>query len=184
MFHMLRRQMKRNLRLPLVVMTPKSMLRLKHSVSSMSELADGQFQLIIGETQPPDAAAVKRIVLCSGKIYYELLEAREKEKREDIALVRLEQLYPFPREQYQAVIAAYPNAKEVVWCQEEPENQGAWYQIKHRLRAYLAQDHQLLYATRKGMATTAVGYLKVHQAEQAQVIHDGLFDGKPLAGGC
>ena len=182
-FHMIRRQMKRSLRLPLVVMTPKSLLRNKHSVSSLDDLSNGSFQYVIGETDPLDAQKVKRIVFCSGKVYFDVYEARAKQKRDDVAIIRIEQLYPFPREQYQAAIAAYPNAKDVVWCQEEPENQGAWYQIKHRLRTYLADDHQLYYATRKGNSTTAVGYLKVHVKEQEELVNEALNGGLPLKGG-
>jgi 2-oxoglutarate dehydrogenase E1 component len=182
-FHMIRRQMKRPLRLPLIVMTPKSLLRHKLSVSPLEELTRGAFRYVIGETEALDAKDVRRIVFCSGKVYYDIYEAREKQNRRDVALVRLEQLYPFPRADYQAAIAAYPNAKEVVWAQEEPENQGAWYQIKHRLRAYLADDHQLYYATRKGSATTAVGYLKVHLKEQEELINAALSGGLPLKGG-
>jgi 2-oxoglutarate dehydrogenase E1 component len=182
-FHMIRRQMKRSLRLPLIVMTPKSLLRHKTSVSTLDDLAQGRFQHVIGETEALDARKVKRIVFCSGKVYFDLLEARAKRKLDDVAIVRIEQLYPFPRSAYEAAIAAYPKAQDVVWCQEEPENQGAWYQIKHRLRAYLADDHQLLYATRKGSATTAVGYLKVHQKEQEEVLEAALNGGLPLRGG-
>jgi 2-oxoglutarate dehydrogenase E1 component len=183
MFHMLRRQMKRGLRLPLIVMTPKSLLRHKQSVSTPADLTSGKFQLIIDEVEALDRNKVKRIVFCAGKVYYDLLEGRSKQKLDDVAILRIEQLYPFPREDYEAAIARYPNAKEVVWCQEEPENQGAWYQIKHRLRAYLAADHQLLYATRKGNSTTAVGYLKVHQMEQDAVVEAALKAGLPLQGG-
>ena len=182
-FHMIRRQMKRPLRLPLIVMTPKSLLRHKLSVSTLADLTDRGFQYIIGETEQVDAKKIKRIVFCSGRVYYDLWEARAKQQLDDVVIARIEQLYPFPREQYEAVIAQYPNAKEVVWCQEEPENQGAWYQIKHRLRAYLADDHQLLYATRKGSSTTAVGYLKVHQKEQEEVVNAGLSGGMLLKGG-
>jgi len=182
-FHMIRRQMKRPLRLPLIVMTPKSLLRHKLSVSTLSDLSTGGFQYIIGDTEKLDAAKVQRIVFCSGRIYFDLWEARAKAKREDIALIRLEQLYPFPRKRYEEIIAEYPNAKDVVWCQEEPENQGAWYQIKHRLRAYLAEDHRLLYATRKGSSTTAVGYLKVHQKEQEELIDAAFNHGQLLKGG-
>jgi 2-oxoglutarate dehydrogenase E1 component len=182
-FHMIRRQMKRSLRLPLVVMTPKSLLRHKQSVSTLDELSKGTFQYIIGEADQLDAKKVKRIVFCSGKVYYDLYNARAKQQRDDVAIVRIEQLYPFPREQYQAVIANYPNAKDVVWCQEEPENQGAWYQIKHRLRIYLAEDHQLYYVTRKGSSSTAVGYLKVHAREQEELVNEALNGGLPLKGG-
>ena len=180
MFHMLRRQMKRSLRLPLIVMTPKSLLRHPQSVSTLDDLTKGRFQPIIGETEKLDAKKVKRIVFCSGKLYFELVAAREKEGLKDVAVVRIEQLYPFPREQYEATLAAYPNAKQVVWAQEEPENQGAWYQIKHRLAAYLGDKRRLLYATRAGNSTTAVGYLKVHNKEQAEVIAEALTGGKPV----
>jgi len=182
-FHMIRRQMKRSLRLPLIVMTPKSLLRHKLSVSPLEDLTRGGFRYVIGETEALDPKQVRRIVFCSGKVYYDIYEAREKQQRRDVALVRLEQLYPFPRADYEAAIAAYPNAKEVVWAQEEPENQGAWYQIKHRLRAYLADDHQLYYVTRKGSATTAVGYLKVHLKEQEELCKAALSGGLPLKGG-
>jgi 2-oxoglutarate dehydrogenase E1 component len=182
-FHMIRRQMRRSLRLPLVVMTPKSLLRHKLSVSTLDDLCSGRFRCIIGERDALDAAKVKRIVFCSGKVYYDLYEARAKARRDDVALIRIEQLYPFPRPEYEAVIAAYPNAKDVVWCQEEPENQGAWYQVKHRLRAYLAADHQLFYVTRPGSSTTAVGYLKVHVKEQEELAAAALSGGSPLAGG-
>jgi 2-oxoglutarate dehydrogenase E1 component len=183
MFHLLRRQMKRSLRLPLVVMTPKSLLRHKASVSTLEDLSVTGPQLIIGEAEALDASKVKRVVFCSGKVYFDLVEARAKQGRDDVAIARIEQLYPFPHQRYQAVIAMYPNAKEVVWCQEEPENQGAWYQIKHRLRAYLDADHQLLYATRKGSPTTAVGYLKVHQKEQDEVVNAALSGGAILGEG-
>jgi 2-oxoglutarate dehydrogenase E1 component len=177
MFHMLRRQMKRNLRLPLVVMTPKSLLRHPLSVSTLDDLVRGRFQPVIQEAEPMDPAKVTRIVLCSGKVYFDLLQARAKEKLDSVALVRVEQLYPFPREGYEAALAMFPKAKEVVWCQEEPENQGAWYQIKHRLAAYLKPQHQLRFATRKGTATTAVGYLKVHAREQEEVVREALHGG-------
>ncbi len=187
-YHMIRRQMKRSLRLPLVVMTPKSLLRHKLSVSTLPELSKGSFRYVIGDAgiaadRPLDPAKVKRIVFCGGKVYYDLYEGRAKAGREDVAIVRIEQLYPFPRADYQAAIAAYPNAKDVVWCQEEPENQGAWYQVKHRLRAYLAEDHQLYYVTRKGSASTAVGYLKVHNHEQEELVQQALNGGLPMAGG-
>ena len=180
MFHMLRRQMKRSLRLPLIVMTPKSLLRHPQSVSTLDDLTKGRFQPIIPETEALDAKKVKRIVFCSGKLYFELVTAREKEGLKDVAIVRIEQLYPFPRAEYEAALAAYPKAKQVVWAQEEPENQGAWYQIKHRLAAYLGEQHELLYATRAGTSTTAVGYLKVHNKEQAEVVAAALTGGQPV----
>jgi 2-oxoglutarate dehydrogenase E1 component len=183
MFHMLRRQMKRSLRLPLIVMTPKSLLRHPLSVSSIDDLAKGRFQPLIHETEKLDAQKVRRIVFCSGKVYYDLVQARAKEKMADVALVRIEQLYPFPREEYEAALSRFPNAREVCWAQEEPENQGAWYQIKHRLQIYLSAQHQMFYATRPGMATTAGGYLKVHNKEQEELIREALAGGRAAKGG-
>ena len=180
MFHMLRRQMKRSLRMPLIVMTPKSLLRHPLSVSTLDDLTKGRFQNVIGETENLDAKKVSRIVFCSGKVYFDLLQAREKAELKNVAIVRIEQLYPFPRDDYQAALAAFPKATEIVWAQEEPENQGAWYQIKHRLAAYLGAQHKLFYATRAGAATTAAGYLKVHNKEQEEVVNAALTGGKPI----
>lgn len=180
MFHLLRRQMKRALRLPLIVMTPKSLLRHPLSVSSVEDLTERGFQPVIAETEALDPAAVTRIVFCSGKVYFDLLQARQKQAFGHVALVRVEQLYPFPRLDYEAILDAYPKAAEIVWCQEEPENQGAWYQIKHRLVACLRPGQRLLYATRPGSATTAVGYLKVHQMQQETVVNDALTGGKVM----
>jgi 2-oxoglutarate dehydrogenase E1 component len=178
MFHMLRRQMKRSARLPLIVMTPKSLLRHPLSVSSLDDLTKGQFQPVIQEVEKLDPKNVKRIVFCSGKVYFDLVQAREKQKLNNVALVRIEQLYPFPREGYEEALKQFPEATEVLWCQEEPENQGAWYQIKHRLSVYLQPQHRLMYSTRKGAATTAVGYLKVHQKQQEDVVNEALTGGK------
>jgi 2-oxoglutarate dehydrogenase E1 component len=178
MFHMLRRQMKRSLRLPLVVMTPKSLLRHPQSVSHLDDLTKGRFMPVIGETEPIEPKKVKRIVFCSGKVYFDLLEGRRKHDAPDVALVRIEQLYPFPRDGFNETLAKYPAATEIVWCQEEPENQGAWYQIKHKLLAYIQEQHDLIYVSRKGTSTTAVGYLKVHQKEQEELVRQALKAGK------
>jgi len=182
MFHMLRRQLKRSLRLPLIVMTPKSLLRHPMSVSTLDELARGRFQTVIGEPEKLDDGKVTRVVFCSGKVYFDLLDARQKQKLQNVAIVRIEQLYPFPRDEYVAALGRYPNATEIVWCQEEPENQGAWYQIKHRLQVYLGERHRMHYVTRPGMPTTAGGHLKVHQKEQEEVINAALTGGKPVKG--
>jgi 2-oxoglutarate dehydrogenase E1 component len=178
MFHMLRRQMKRSLRIPLIVMTPKSLLRHPLSTSKLDELVNGGFRELIDETEALEAGKVRRIVFCSGKVYFDLFEARQKEKLDSVALVRIEQLYPFPRDAFLDALKRYPNATEIVWCQEEPENQGAWYQIKHKLLAYIYEKHELIYVSRKGTSTTAVGYLKVHQKEQAELVHEALHRGK------
>jgi 2-oxoglutarate dehydrogenase E1 component len=178
MFHMLRRQMKRSVRLPLVVMTPKSLLRHPQSVSRLDDLTRGRFEPVIGEVEPIEPKKVRRIVFCSGKVYFDLVEGRRKHDAGSVAIVRIEQLYPFPRDGFTETLAKYPNAAEVVWCQEEPENQGAWYQIKHKLLAYIQDPHDLVYVSRKGSSSTAVGYLKVHQKEQEELVRQALTAGK------
>ena len=174
MFHMLRRQMLRTLRKPLIVMTPKSLLRHDMSVSSLEELSRGSFQNVIDEVEELEPAKVRRIVFSSGKLYFDLLKARRASAQADVALVRLEQIYPFPVEEYEAVLRRYPNAREVVWCQEEPQNQGAWYQIRHQLDRPLAGKRELLYAGRAPAAAPATGISKFHDAEQAALIKAAL----------
>jgi 2-oxoglutarate dehydrogenase E1 component len=174
MFHMLRRQMLREFRKPLVVMTPKSLLRHELSVSSLDELAKGSFQNIIDEVDVMEREGVRRVVFSSGKVYFDLLRARRASGQNDVALVRLEQIYPFPAEEYAAVLARYPNAREIVWCQEEPQNQGAWYQIRHRLERPLGPDRALLYAGRAPAAAPATGIGKIHDVEQAGLVNAAL----------
>jgi 2-oxoglutarate dehydrogenase E1 component len=174
MFHMLRRQMLRRFRKPLVVMTPKSLLRHPMSVSALEDLQRGSFQTLIDEVEDIDPKSVRRIVLSSGKVYFDLLKERRDAKIKDIALARLEQLYPFPVEEYEAIISRYPNAKEIVWCQEEPQNQGAWYQIRHQLERPLSEAHELLYAGRAPAAAPATGIAKVHDAEQKALVDAAL----------
>jgi 2-oxoglutarate dehydrogenase E1 component len=174
MFHMLRRQMLREFRKPLVVMTPKSLLRHELSVSSLDELAKGSFQNIIDEVDGMEREGVRRVVFSSGKVYFDLLRARRASGQNDVALVRLEQIYPFPAEEYAAVLARYPNAREIVWCQEEPQNQGAWYQIRHRLERPLGPDRALLYAGRAPAAAPATGIGKIHDVEQAGLVNAAL----------
>jgi 2-oxoglutarate dehydrogenase E1 component len=178
MFHLLRRQMLRALRKPLVVMTPKSLLRHKLSVSTMADLARGRFQPVIDEVDALEAAAVRRVVFCSGKVYFDLLERRRAEKIADVALVRIEELYPFPADDYQAVLDRYPGAQEVVWCQEEPQNQGAWYQIRHRLQAPLDGRRTLDYAGRESAAAPATGLHFIHQREQDALVAAALTRNK------
>jgi 2-oxoglutarate dehydrogenase E1 component len=174
MFHMLRRQMLRALRKPLVVMTPKSLLRHKLSVSTISDLTDGRFERIIDEVDALEAAMVRRVVFCSGKVYFDLLERRRAEKDDTVALVRIEELYPFPAEDYQAVLNRYSGAKDIVWCQEEPQNQGAWYQIRHRMQAPLDEKCTLHYAGREGAAAPATGLFAMHQREQEALVAAAL----------
>ncbi|MGN6313679.1 MAG: 2-oxoglutarate dehydrogenase E1 component [Rhodanobacteraceae bacterium] len=174
MFHMLRRQMLRDARKPLVVMTPKSLLRHKLAISSLDDLANGTFQLVIPDSRITDAKKVKRVVLCSGKVHYDLFEAAEKDKLKDVALVRVEQLYPFPRQEVIEQLARYPQAREVIWCQEEPMNQGAWFQIRHHLQACIGADHGLHYAGRARSPAPAAGHYNTHVVEQNALVAQAL----------
>ena len=174
MFHMLRRQMLRSFRKPLIVMTPKSLLRHKLSVSAIGDLAQGRFMNVIDEIDDLQAGQVRRVVFCSGRVYFDLLEARRAEEARDVALVRIEQLYPFPTEQYAAILRRYANAVEIVWCQEEPQNQGAWYQIRHRLQEGLGARHELLYSGRAPSAAPATGIPQLHTAQQHGLVAAAL----------
>jgi 2-oxoglutarate dehydrogenase E1 component len=174
MFHMIRRQHVRSFRKPLIVLTPKSLLRHKMSVSPISELSSGRFELIIPEIEAIDTKKTRRLVFCSGKVYFDLLEAREVHGIDDIALIRIEQLYPFPIIEYKELIRAYGHVDEIVWCQEEPLNQGAWYQIKHRLQEPLADHQQLYYAGRPGAAAPASGIFKIHLQQQQALVEAAL----------
>ncbi|PWK89913.1 2-oxoglutarate dehydrogenase E1 component [Fulvimonas soli] len=175
-FHMIRRQMIRPVRKPLIVMTPKSLLRHKLAVSTLDELAGGSFQLVIGEHRELAPRKVRRVVLCAGKVYYDLLEEADKRGLADVAIVRVEQLYPFPRPEVVAELEKYPAAKEVVWCQEEPMNQGAWFQIRHHLQACVGSKQSLSYAGRARSPAPAVGHLNDHIAEQAALVAQALVD--------
>jgi 2-oxoglutarate dehydrogenase E1 component len=175
-FHMIRRQLCMPTRKPLVVMTPKSLLRHKLAVSTLDELAKGEFLHLI-----PDAgvkpAKSKRVVVCSGKVYYDLLEERGKQELDDsVALVRVEQLYPFPRKLLAAELARFGKGTDVIWCQEEPQNQGAWYQIKHHLEFCLADGQKLSYAGRERSPSPAVGHFNEHVEEQTALIADALVN--------
>jgi 2-oxoglutarate dehydrogenase E1 component len=173
-FHMIRRQMVRPLRKPLVVMTPKSLLRRKESTSSLEELSRGGFQNVIGDPAKPHPKGVKRVVLCSGKVYFDIAAERDKRGIDNIALVRLEQLYPFPHADFAEQVALYPHAKSVVWAQEEPANQGAWHRIQHYLLEHLRPDQALTAAQRKSSASPAVGYLQLHNQQQKEIIDAAL----------
>jgi 2-oxoglutarate dehydrogenase E1 component len=174
MFHMLRRQMLRAIRKPLIVMTPKSLLRHELSVSDLGELARGGFASVIDEIDDMQPADVQRIVFCSGKVYFDLLKARRAAAQRDVAIVRIEQLYPFPVEEYQATLARYPNAQDIVWCQEEPQNQGAWYQIRHRLQELAGERRPVYYAGRAAAAAPATGLARIHEAEQQRLVRTAL----------
>ncbi|SFE21025.1 2-oxoglutarate dehydrogenase E1 component [Nitrosomonas sp. Nm166] len=170
MFHMLRRQMIRPLRKPLIIMSPKSLLRHKESVSSLEDLAQGHFYPVISEVEHLDPEKVKRIIACSGKVYYELMAYRKEHQISDMAIIRLEQLYPFPHEEFQAEIDRFNHVKEVIWCQEEPGNQGAWHRIQHYLLRHMKPDQVLGYALRASSASPAVGYTARHRFTQNELI--------------
>jgi len=170
-FHLLRRQMVRQFRKPLVIMTPKSLLRNKDAGSALSELAKGAFQTVIGEVDEKiDASKVKRVIACSGKVYYDLVNARKARGQADTAIVRIEQLYPFPHKSFAAELKKFPNATEVVWTQDEPQNQGAWFQIQHNLFESMEAGQRLAYAGRPASAAPAVGYADKHNAQQKELL--------------
>ena len=175
-FHMLRRQAVRKQRKPLIVMSPKSLLRHKDACSPLEELANGKFQPIIGEIDELDAKKVKRVILCSGKVYYDLLAARRERKINDIAIVRVEQLYPFPKDELATELAKYPKATEIVWTQEEPRNQGAWYWFasRHHLDTQLGAKQKMLLVSRPASPSPAVGYLAKHNEQQKALIESAL----------
>ena len=173
-YHMLRRQALRGMRRPLIVMSPKSLLRHPLAVSSLEELAEGRFEAVIGEADDLNPADVKRVVLCSGKVYYDLLEQRRKNNQTDVAIIRIEQLYPFPHEDIHAILAPFSHVKDFVWCQEEPLNQGAWYCCQHNFRDAVPAGAALRYAGRPASASPAVGYTSVHQQQQQELVNDAL----------
>jgi 2-oxoglutarate dehydrogenase E1 component len=183
-FHLLRRQLKRDYRKPLIIMSPKSLLRHKLAVSTLEDLTKGGFLPIINE-QDSDVLAkqVKRVVFCSGKIYYDLLEQRRRDKVYDVAIIRIEQLYPFPAHGFQLELRRYSSVKTIVWCQEEPKNQGAWYQSKHHFFDNLLKNMDVVYCGREPSAAPAVGDFTTHIQQQKQVVNEALYglkEGKVL----
>jgi 2-oxoglutarate dehydrogenase E1 component len=173
-FNMLRRQAVRPMRKPLIVMSPKSLLRHPLAVSKVEELAEGVFHNVIDEIDDISPSDVKRVVMCSGKVYYDLLEQRRKNEQKDVAIVRIEQLYPFPHAEIGQVASKYKLAKDWVWCQEEPQNQGAWYCSQHHFWSSLPDGATLTYAGRQASASPAVGYISVHNQQQKQLVDDAL----------
>ncbi|MDN0074525.1 2-oxoglutarate dehydrogenase E1 component [Crenobacter sp. SG2303] len=175
MFHVLRRQLVRPYRKPLIVFMSKRLLRYKDSMSPIEDFTNGGFRPVIGDTTVADPKKVKRVVLCAGQVYYDLANARkERSMDEEIAIVRIEQLYPFPTEQVAAELARYSNLKEVMWVQEEPKNQGAWYQIRHRLEGLLSAKQTLAFAGRPSSASPAVGYMSKHVAQLKAFLEEAM----------
>ncbi len=176
-FHVLRRQMVRNLRKPLIIFTPKSLLRNKDATSPLSEFTKGGFQTVIPEQNEEivrKGDKVKRVIACSGKVYYDLVKKRESKGAEDVAIIRVEQLYPFPHKAFAAEMKRYPNATEIVWCQDEPQNQGAWFFIQHNIHENMVEGQRLGYSGRAASASPAVGYSHLHQ-EQQKALVEGAF---------
>lgn len=177
-YHLLRRQIRRPLRRPLIVMSPKSLLRHKEAISTMSELANGCFKNVIAETEELDAAKVKRLIMCSGRVYYDLIEKRREQKAQDIAIVRVEQLYPFPEQELADTIAPYQNLEKVIWCQEEPQNQGAWYSTHHHLRSVIGKHNEKLiveFAGREASAAPAAGYMALHLKQLEEFLNQAIL---------
>jgi 2-oxoglutarate dehydrogenase E1 component len=174
-FHLLRRQMVRQFRKPLIIFTPKSLLRAKDATSPLAEFTKGEFRTVIPEqTAGIDAAKVKRVIVCSGKVYYDLVRKREERESGDTALLRVEQLYPFPHKAFAAEMRRYPNATDIVWCQDEPQNQGAWFFVQHYVHENMLEGQRLGYAGRPASASPAVGYSHLHQ-EQQKALLDQAF---------
>ncbi len=172
-FHVLRRQMVRNLRKPLVIFTPKSLLRNKDATSPLSEFTKGGFQTVIPENHEDvikKADKVKRVICCSGKVYYDLVKKREEKGADDVAIIRVEQLYPFPHKVFSTELKKYPNAADIVWCQDEPQNQGAWFFVQHQVHENMLEGQKLGYAGRAASASPAVGYAHLHQDQQKALI--------------
>lgn len=170
MFHMLRRQMVRPYRKPLIVMTPKSLLRKRIAMSSLDELSVGAFRCVIDDDADTARSKIRRVILCTGKVYYDLRAQRESEGHTDTAVLRVEQLYPFPGQQLRVLLETYPRAREVVWCQEEPKNQGAWHFVQVRLQRLLRPSQTLRYAGRAASASTAAGYFELHAQQQRRLV--------------
>jgi len=172
-FHLLRRQAIRPLRKPLVIMSPKSLLRHKRATSTLDELANGQFQTVLPEIHDVDPLAVKRVIMCSGKVYYDLLEYREENNITDTAIIRIEQLYPFPGKKLDEALAPFKNTETLVWCQEEPMNQGTWYCSQHHMRNAAQRFNpslNLRYAGRRSAAAPATGLMSQHLKEQQELV--------------
>ena len=172
-FHLLRRQMHRSVRKPLIVMTPKSLLRHPAARSATADFTSGSFRETIDDPFVTDPGSVKRVILCTGKIAYGLMEAR-KEKSSPAAIVRVEQLYPFPAQQVAEILARYPNAKEIVWTQEEPENMGAWSFINARSSVFLPEDAHLSHVARLESGSPATGSARIHEQEQKELFDKSL----------
>ena len=161
----------------MIIMSPKTLLRHNESVASLQELAEGSFKAVIDETDGFDCAEITKVIICSGKVYYDLRAERRARDIRNIAIIRLEQLYPFPQEDFQKSLVQYMNVKTIIWCQEEPKNQGAWYSTQHRIRRVLNEHFPeiwLEYSGREASAAAATGYLGLHQSQQKHFVNEAL----------
>ncbi len=181
LFHALRRQIHRPFRKPLVVMSPKSLLRHPRAVSTLADLAEQTFQTVFADPAAPNPSGVQRVLMCSGKIFYALDNERHERERDDVAIVRVEQLYPFPATELGALVRGYPNATEIRWVQDEPKNQGSWQFVAPLLRAMLGGDGNLGYVGRDEAASPATGSYKIHQGEESAILDEALKRPRPYA---
>ena len=175
-FHLLRRQVIRKMRTPLVVISPKSLLRNPLAVSSIKDLTDGSFNCVIDDdVDKPET--IKKVIMCSGKVFYDLAKKRDEKKREDITIVRIEQLYPFPYDDLEEILLKYQNIDEFVWCQEEPMNQGAWFSHRHRIQRVLdrlGDSNEVNLVSRPAAAAPAVGLMKLHLQQQEELLNEAI----------
>ena len=175
-FHLLRRQAIRKMRTPLIVISPKSLLRNPQAVSTLDDLSDGSFECVIDD-ELHNKNDVKKIIMCSGKVFYELIEKRNNEKRHDISIIRIEQLYPFPYDDLEEILLRYQNVHEYIWCQEEPLNQGAWFSHRHRIQRVLdrlGNNNEVKLVSRPPAAAPAVGLMKLHLKQQKTLINEAI----------
>ena len=184
LFHLLRRQVKRGFRKPLIVMTPKSLLRHPQCVSAIADFgADRYFSEVVDDASITAKDQIERVVFCTGKIFYELDKARaDYDADGKVAIVRIEQLYPFPEDKVAGILATYSQSKEVLWTQEEPSNMGAWTYIRHRIKQLSTRERKFRYCGRVSAGTTAEGYTKAHEKEQKRILEDALSPRKASAG--
>ena len=175
-FHLLRRQAIRKMRTPLIVISPKSLLRNPNAVSTINDLTEGSFACVIDD-QVKDQSKVKKVIMCSGKVFYDLLQKRDEDKRDDIAIIRIEQLYPFPYDDLEEILTKYQNIEEFTWCQEEPLNQGAWFSHRHRIQRVLdrlGEGKEVSLVSRPAAAAPAVGLMKLHLEQQKELINEAI----------
>ncbi len=174
-FHLLRRQMVRQFRKPLIIFTPKSLLRAKDATSPLSEFTKGEFKTVVPESDKDIVAdKVRRVICCSGKVYYDLARKRAEKGADDVAILRVAQLYPFPHKAFAVEMKKYPNATEVIWCQDEPQNQGAWFFVQHYVHENMLEGQRLGYAGRPASASPAVGYSHLHQEQQKALLEQAF----------